>query len=101
MLSWSCCFDSLAIVSVSKTDACFQTNPRPPAEREQSRAVHQLAGCSIRLRSVPRNFPFKANNSFYGFRKLANGYFRSGTNVDKLLFAVMLHQENARFRQVV
>src|SRR5664280_1560711 len=81
-------------VLVSEADAGFQVHPRSPAQREQSRTVHELARCAVRFGCVPDNVAGKANVFFYQLRQFPDAHIAAKARVDELFLAVVLHEEN-------
>jgi len=50
---------------------------------------------------VPENLALVTDDALDGFGQLADGDFCAGTDVDELLLAVVLHEEEASPRQVI
>jgi GDPmannose 4,6-dehydratase len=86
---------------VGQADSRFQINLRSPAERQQARAVHELARRAVRLGSVPHDFPAETGGPAHQFRQFPDRHVAAVADVDELFLAVIPHQEHAGPRQVI
>ena len=82
-------------------DARLQINLWPPAQGQQTGAVHQFTRRAVGLGGIPDNYSRIADDAPDGFRKFLDRHVAAVADVDELFVAVIVHQEHARPRQIV
>ena len=88
-------------ILVGEFDSALQINARFPAERKNSRAVHEFARGAVRLGQVPHDLSRESDETADGFGQIAHGDIAAVTHIDNLSVAVIFHQADTGFCQII
>src|SRR5262249_6446076 len=86
---------------VALPEPLLQAGARTPAQRRQARDVQELARRPVGLAAIIDEAAAIADHASDGFGELADGQVCAGPDIDVLMGAVTLEQEDHGVRQIV